>query len=91
MLFFVLSGFLITSLLVNERFRYGHIDLRAFYLRRVLRLAPALACFVFAVMILIRLGLIVDVPPLRARSVRILFSKCRGPQHFARSSMERLA
>jgi peptidoglycan/LPS O-acetylase OafA/YrhL len=63
MLFFVLSGFLITGLLVNERVHHGHIDLRAFYLRRVLRLAPALACFLFAVMILIRLGLIVDVPP----------------------------
>ncbi len=62
MLFFVLSGFLITGLLVNERARYGHIDLRAFYARRVLRLAPALACFLLAVMILIRLGLIVDVP-----------------------------
>ena len=62
MLFFVLSGFLITGLLVNERVRYGRIDLRAFYLRRVLRLAPALACFLLAVMILIRLGLIVDVP-----------------------------
>jgi peptidoglycan/LPS O-acetylase OafA/YrhL len=62
MLFFVLSGFLITGLLINERARYGRIDLRAFYLRRVLRLAPALACFLLAVMILIRLGLIVDVP-----------------------------
>jgi peptidoglycan/LPS O-acetylase OafA/YrhL len=62
MFFFVLSGFLITGLLVNERTHYGHIDLKAFYLRRVLRLAPALVCFLFAVMILIRSGLIADVP-----------------------------
>jgi peptidoglycan/LPS O-acetylase OafA/YrhL len=62
MLFFVLSGFLITGLLINESARDGRIDLKAFYLRRVLRLAPALACFLFVVMILIHLGLIVDVP-----------------------------
>src|SRR5689334_9673695 len=33
-LFFVLSGYLITSLLVAERNRLGRIDLRAFYVRR---------------------------------------------------------
>jgi peptidoglycan/LPS O-acetylase OafA/YrhL len=41
-IFFVISGFLITSLVVEEFERTGHIDLRNFYLRRVLRLAPAL-------------------------------------------------
>lgn len=40
--FFVLSGYLITRLLVAERETTGRIDLRAFYLRRVLRLGPAL-------------------------------------------------
>lgn len=40
-LFFVLSGFLITSLLVEEHARSGHISLRAFYKRRALRLFPA--------------------------------------------------
>lgn len=44
-LFFVLSGFIITSLLVRERARRGHIDLAAFYLRRARRLLPALAGF----------------------------------------------
>jgi peptidoglycan/LPS O-acetylase OafA/YrhL len=42
-LFFVLSGFLITSLIVAERRRSGHVDIRNFYLRRVVRLGPALA------------------------------------------------
>jgi len=40
--FFVLSGFLITSLLVNERQRGGRIDFRAFWARRARRLLPAL-------------------------------------------------
>lgn len=41
-LFFVLSGFLITALLVQERDRNGRIDFRRFYMRRGLRLFPAL-------------------------------------------------
>lgn len=40
--FFVLSGYLITSLLIAERAATGTVDLRAFYERRVRRLAPAL-------------------------------------------------
>ena len=39
--FFVISGFLITGLLVREHERNGRIDLGAFYARRVRRLAPA--------------------------------------------------
>jgi peptidoglycan/LPS O-acetylase OafA/YrhL len=39
--FFVLSGFLITWLLMQEHQRTATISLRAFYLRRVFRLLPA--------------------------------------------------
>ncbi|MCX5745493.1 MAG: acyltransferase, partial [Proteobacteria bacterium] len=39
-LFFVLSGFLITSLLIQERARSGGIDLARFYVRRSLRIFP---------------------------------------------------
>jgi peptidoglycan/LPS O-acetylase OafA/YrhL len=48
-MFFVLSGFLITALLVAERERSGRVDLIAFYLRRILRLMPALVVVCAAV------------------------------------------
>ena len=41
-IFFVLSGFLITALLLEEQALTGRIGLRAFYRRRALRLLPAL-------------------------------------------------
>lgn len=44
-LFFVLSGFLITCLLVEEHHDTGRIRVRRFYARRFLRLIPALAFF----------------------------------------------
>jgi peptidoglycan/LPS O-acetylase OafA/YrhL len=40
--FFVLSGYLITTILASEQERTGRIDVLAFYRRRVVRLAPAL-------------------------------------------------
>jgi peptidoglycan/LPS O-acetylase OafA/YrhL len=42
-IFFVLSGFLITSLLVGEKAKTGGVSLPKFYARRALRLFPALA------------------------------------------------
>jgi peptidoglycan/LPS O-acetylase OafA/YrhL len=46
--FFVLSGFLITSLLLTERLARGRIDLRRFWIRRARRLLPALLVMVLA-------------------------------------------
>jgi peptidoglycan/LPS O-acetylase OafA/YrhL len=40
--FFVVSGFLITALLVEERFHTGSVSLRGFWTRRARRLLPAL-------------------------------------------------
>lgn len=39
-LFFVLSGFLITYLLIAERKQHEKIDIKKFYLRRILRIWP---------------------------------------------------
>jgi peptidoglycan/LPS O-acetylase OafA/YrhL len=47
--FFVLSGFLITSLLVDELGRTGRIDLGDFWIRRARRLLPALVLMVLTV------------------------------------------
>jgi peptidoglycan/LPS O-acetylase OafA/YrhL len=41
--FFVLSGFLITTLLLQEYRSHGSVSIRAFYARRAFRLLPALA------------------------------------------------
>lgn len=48
-LFFVLSGYLITSLLLAEHGRTGRIDLLAFWVRRARRLFPALLALMPAI------------------------------------------
>jgi len=47
--FFVLSGYLITDVLVAHWNRHGHLDLRGFWARRARRLLPALAVLLVAV------------------------------------------
>ena len=46
-LFFVLSSYLITSLLVREEDATGRIDVPAFWVRRILRIWPLYFGFVF--------------------------------------------
>jgi peptidoglycan/LPS O-acetylase OafA/YrhL len=46
--FFVISGFLITNLLLNERTRTGRISISRFYARRVRRILPAATLVVLA-------------------------------------------
>src|SRR5919107_2087920 len=56
-IFFVISGYLITALLLAEWHKRGHIDLKNFWLRRARRLLPALyvllvVCLAYAVVFL---------------------------------------
>ncbi len=51
-LFFVLSGYLITKILVAELDSTGRLDFRRFFFKRVLRLTPALALVVVASMLI---------------------------------------
>ncbi|MBT5140128.1 MAG: acyltransferase, partial [Acidimicrobiaceae bacterium] len=53
--FFVISGFLITTLLIREQRTAGRIDLRAFWIRRGRRLLPALVTVVATSIVVARL------------------------------------
>jgi peptidoglycan/LPS O-acetylase OafA/YrhL len=64
--FFVLSGFLITSLLLAEHGRHGRIRLTAFWGRRVRRLLPAL----LVVLIFVALAGRYLLPPVEVRLLR---------------------
>ncbi|GAA2472689.1 acyltransferase family protein [Winogradskya humida] len=63
--FFVISGFLITGLLLREADRTGRISIPRFYARRALRLLPASAVVVVATVIAAALWL----PPLRLAGI----------------------
>src|SRR5687768_2180106 len=51
-IFFVLSGFLITSILLEEWTTTANINLRHFYARRLLRLVPALVLLTVVLLLL---------------------------------------
>ncbi len=54
--FFVLSGFLITTILLVEQRRTGRISLAVFYFRRALRIFPGLYAYVLVIAIAQHLG-----------------------------------
>jgi hypothetical protein len=56
--FFVISGFLITTLLLDERAATGSISLKKFYLRRVFRIFPASYVYIAIIALLSALGVI---------------------------------
>src|SRR5688572_24140992 len=55
-IFFALSGYLITSILVGEYRSRGDISFKHFYLRRTARLMPALALLLLAASLVILIG-----------------------------------
>ena len=58
-IFFLISGFLITTLLLKEYDRTGHISLKNFYIRRSLRIFPAFYLYVATIVVLSSLGMVV--------------------------------
>jgi peptidoglycan/LPS O-acetylase OafA/YrhL len=71
-LFFVLSGYLITSLLLVEWEARNRIDLRRFWLRRARRLLPALVLVVLAALILSAIFARADLAHTRSDAVSSL-------------------
>lgn len=51
-IFFVISGFLITTLLIKEKIKNDVISLKRFYLRRFIRIFPVAYLFVFVLFLL---------------------------------------
>ena len=71
-IFFALSGFLITSLLVAERQKSGRIRLESFYTRRVFRIVPPVIVFLAALLCLRELN-VLPVTGLQLASSLFLF------------------
>lgn len=72
--FFVLSGYLITTLLVKEYEQKGRLDLKTFFRRRVRRLGPALLATLAGVFVIAGLlGGASEFPDLRADGISTLF------------------
>jgi len=67
--FFVLSGFLITTLLLQETRTTGTINLKKFYSRRAIRLLPSLWLFVGVWLVISTISTIVGFEPLSLRYV----------------------
>ena len=66
--FFVISGFVITSMLAREWAANGRLNLRAFYLRRFKRLTPALALMAAVVVTLGSMFVPVSEIPILAKT-----------------------
>jgi peptidoglycan/LPS O-acetylase OafA/YrhL len=67
--FFVISGFLITRLLLEERDQTGTINLRAFYWRRTFRILPAYWTYLAVVAVLASFGVVAAGPGAFARAI----------------------
>lgn len=61
-LFFVISGYIITTLLLREREKRGSVSIAAFYVRRVTRIMPPLLVYYAAVIALTAIGQISLTP-----------------------------
>ncbi len=56
-LFFAISGFLITTRILEEESLLGHFDIRRFYVRRLFRIQPAALAFLAVIAVLMAAGM----------------------------------
>ena len=81
-IFFVISGFIITWLLLQEEKNSGSISLRQFYIRRIVRIFPAYYAYLAVIMLLDQAGLINGGSAIQ-KLLNILFlanyGPCEGP------------
>lgn len=79
-LFFVISGFIITSLLMREEARTGPVSIAAFYARRVCRIMPPFVAYLIGLVVLGALGRIavlpVDILPALTFTCNTGFASC---------------
>jgi peptidoglycan/LPS O-acetylase OafA/YrhL len=96
--FFVISGYLITSLLLSEFRKEGRVDLVAFWLRRARRLLPAVGVLIAVVMVAGAFFDFGQISTLRAQALAsmayvtnwdLIFSHQSYFQEFARPSLFR--
>lgn len=73
-IFFTLSGFLITSLLLNEKEKTGRISIKYFFIRRFLRLLPPIIPFFIAIAFFMSMGYIRETYLGLAASVMYLYN-----------------
>jgi peptidoglycan/LPS O-acetylase OafA/YrhL len=77
-LFFALSGFLITRLLVVELDETGRIDLKRFYIRRAFRIFPAFYVFLAVIAFLMVRGHVIDTNWKSFTAAALYVSNIRG-------------
>jgi peptidoglycan/LPS O-acetylase OafA/YrhL len=72
--FFALSGFLITTRLLQEEERHGSISLANFYTRRALRILPAALLFTLSIALMSAVGLLPFISQSRTLSTIFFFA-----------------
>jgi len=61
-IFFIISGFLITTLLIKEKMAKGRISLKDFYIRRAFRILPVVYLYL-AVLLILNKVFVLNLPP----------------------------
>jgi peptidoglycan/LPS O-acetylase OafA/YrhL len=77
-IFFVISGFLIASKLLEEEAKHGRPDLGAFYLRRLFRITPPAVVYLSVVVLLGLVGLLRPMSWLQWASCTFFFQNYLG-------------